>query len=171
MTQEPMTLYKLIILYMLDCVSFPLTKAQIDSFILDKEYTTYLTLQQAFAQLEESDMLAFQTIHNRTQLHITNEGKSTLHFFENNISEVIKSEIKDYLKENSISLRNEVSITNQYYRTTRGTYEVHLVAMERGEPLIDLKLNVPDANSASTICDQWQKKNELIYEILMKELL
>ena len=30
MTQEPMTLYKLIVLYMLDRVSFPLTRAQIE---------------------------------------------------------------------------------------------------------------------------------------------
>ena len=32
MTQDPLTLYKLITLYMLDRVTFPLTKAQIGGF-------------------------------------------------------------------------------------------------------------------------------------------
>ena len=37
---EPLTLYKLIILYMLEKVDFPLTNAQISGFVLDKGYTT-----------------------------------------------------------------------------------------------------------------------------------
>ena len=40
MTQDPLTLYKLIVLYMLNRVSFPLTKSQICDFILGKEYTS-----------------------------------------------------------------------------------------------------------------------------------
>lgn len=47
---EPFTLYKLIILYMLDRVDFPLTNSQISSFLLDRGYTNYFTLQQAFFQ-------------------------------------------------------------------------------------------------------------------------
>ena len=37
--KDLLTLYKLIVLYMLSCVDFPLTKAQIGDFILEKEYT------------------------------------------------------------------------------------------------------------------------------------
>ena len=37
---EPFTLYKLIVLYMLQKVDFPLTTSQISSFILDRGYTT-----------------------------------------------------------------------------------------------------------------------------------
>ena len=41
---EPLTLYKLIILYMLKKVDFPLTNAQISEFVLDQEYTTYFSI-------------------------------------------------------------------------------------------------------------------------------
>ena len=51
MTQDPLTLYKLIVLYMLDRVTFPLTKAQVGDFILEREYTNFLTLQQEIAEL------------------------------------------------------------------------------------------------------------------------
>ena len=46
MTTDPLTLYKLIVLYMLDKVKFKLTYSQISGFILEKEYTNFLTLQQ-----------------------------------------------------------------------------------------------------------------------------
>lgn len=36
--QDPLTLYKLIVLYMLSKVDFALTKAQIADFLLGKEY-------------------------------------------------------------------------------------------------------------------------------------
>lgn len=170
MSQEPMTLYKLIVLYMLDRVSFPLTRAQIDNFILEKEYTNYLTLQQAIGELCDINLLSTRTIHNRTQLMLTDEGHTTLDFFRNNIPEAIKEEIDVYLKENSIALRNEVSVTGQYYKTTGGSYQATLTAMERGEVLMELTLNIPDEKTASAVCDHWQKKNEDIYAMLMKEL-
>ena len=42
---ETFTLYKLIILYMLNKVDFPLTTSQISEFILDEGYTSYFKLQ------------------------------------------------------------------------------------------------------------------------------
>ena len=51
---ETFTLYKLIILYMLEKVDFPLTNAQISDFILGKGYTTYFTLQKALSELDNS---------------------------------------------------------------------------------------------------------------------
>lgn len=170
MTQEPMTLYKLIILYMLDRATLPLTRAQIDDFILEKEYTNYLTLQQAIAELCEIQMISAQTFHNRTQLILTDEGRSTIQFFDKQISDTIKQEINDYLKEHAIELRNEVSVTGQYHKVSSKSYETILRATERGELLMELKINVPDEKTATAICEQWQKKNEDIYALIIKEL-
>ena len=99
MTQDPLTLYKLIVLYMLNRVDFPLTKAQITDFILEKEYTTYMNLQSVLAQLRDSNMIMERTIRNRTQLLITEEGKTTLGFFENRISPEIKKGLEIVLVE------------------------------------------------------------------------
>ena len=67
MNQEPLTLYKLIVLYMLDRVTFPLTTAQISEFILEKEYTNFLTLQTAISELTETGLAESRTLLNRTQ--------------------------------------------------------------------------------------------------------
>ena len=41
MLESSLTLYKLIVLYLLKKVNFPLTNAQISEFILEQGYTTY----------------------------------------------------------------------------------------------------------------------------------
>lgn len=170
MLQDPLTLYKLIVLYMLNRVSFPLTTAQVSDFILEKEYTNFLTLQQVINELTDAGMLSPQSIRNRTHLAITEEGRETLNFFQNRISDAIKHDIDTYFRENEFTLRNEVSVLGDYYKSTSGEYEAHLVAKDRGIRLIDITLSVPSEELASSICDNWQKKNQEIYQYLTKEL-
>ena len=59
-------LYKLIILYMLNKVDFPLTNSQISEFILDEGYTTYFKLQQALSERPESGFIREESPHSRT---------------------------------------------------------------------------------------------------------
>ena len=170
MPQEPLTLYKLIVLYMLDRVNFPMTKAQVGDFILEKEYTNFLTLQQAIGELIDADLISAKSIRNRTHLAITDEGKTTLSYFGNRINDSIKQEIDAFFEANEIEMRNEVSIQADYFKSTTGEYEAHLLATEKGIRIADITLSVPDADTASAICDNWQKKNLEIYQYLVSQL-
>lgn len=155
---------------MLGRVSLPLTRAQITDFMLDKEYTNYMTLQTVFAQLSESNMIEEKTIRNRTQLFITEEGIDTLHFFENRISPEIKKDVDAYLNEKSMSIKNEASILADYYKSTDGEYKAHLVAREKKQTLVDITLSVPTEEIASAICVKWEEKNQNIYQYLIEQL-
>ncbi len=170
MLQDPLTLYKLIVLYMLDRVTFPLTTAQISDFILGKEYTNFLTLQQVFSELTDTGLIEARSANNRTHLTITSEGTETLHFFENRISLAIKSEIHAYFQEKEYILREEVSVVSDYYKSTTGDYEAHLTAKERGVNLVDLTLSVPSKELAESICNNWMTKNQDIYQYLIEQL-
>ena len=170
MLQDPLTLYKLIVLYMLNRVTFPMTTAQVSDFVLEKEYTNFLTLQQVINELTDAHLISSETIRNRTHLSITEEGRETLNFFQNRISDVIKKEINSYFRENEYSLRNEVSVLGDYYKSTSGEYEAHLVAKDRGIKIVDITLSVTDENTAASICDNWQKKNQAIYQHLVSQL-
>lgn len=170
MLQDPLTLYKLIILYMLGRVKFPLTTAQISNFILEKEYTNFLTLQQVFSELTDTGLVESKTINNRTQLSLSSEGKETLTFFSNRVSDAIKEDINQYFRENEYSLREEVSVLGDYYKSTSGEYEAHLVAKEQDINLIELTLSVPTKEIAEAVCDNWQKKNQEVYEQIIKML-
>lgn len=170
MSQEPLTLYKLIVLYMLNRVTFPMTKSQVGDFILEKEYTNFLTLQQAIADLIDAELITANSIRNRTHLAITDEGKETLSFFENRISDSIKQEVDSFFQENEMEMRNEVSILADYYKSTSGEYESRLVAKEKGVRIVEITLSVPDEETAASICDNWQKKNQAIYQYLIEQL-
>ncbi len=167
---DSLTLYKLIVLYMLSRVEFPLTKAQIGDFILEREYTTFITLQQAIGELIDAGFITAQSIRNRTHLSITRDGKGTLNFFGNQINDAIKSEIDDYLKSNEMELRNEVSIIADYYKSTSGEYEAHLIAKDKDIHLVDMTISVPLEETAISICENWQRKNQDIYKYLIEHL-
>lgn len=170
MLQDSLTINKLIVLYMLNRVNFPMTTAQVCDFILEKDYMNFLVLQQVISELIEAKMISPKTIRNRTQLSITEEGRSTLYFFENRISEAIKEDINNYFLEKEYVLRNEISILGDYYKSTSGEYEAHLTATDRGIRLVDITLSVPTEEIASDICDNWQKKNQEIYQFLVQQL-
>lgn len=81
MLTEPMTLYKLMNLYMLKQVNFPLSNAQLTSFFTEHEYTTYFTLQQALNELEEAGLIHKEASHSSTRYEITKEGEGNLKLF------------------------------------------------------------------------------------------
>lgn len=170
MAQDPLTLYKLIVLYMLDRVNFPLTKAQVMDYILEKEYTNFLTLQQAISELIDADMLKAKSIRNRTHLDITDEGKETLGFFQNRISTQIKDDIDKYFKENQFELKNEVSVLSNYYKATTGEYEANLIIKEKNINLINITMSVPTEELAASICDKWETANQDVYNALIEKL-
>ena len=63
-----------------------------------------------------------------------------------------------------------ISILADYYKSTSGEYEAHLQAKEKGVTVIELTLSVPDEDTASAICANWQKKNQDIYQYLIRQL-
>ena len=170
MLQDPLTLYKLIVLYMLDKVSFPLSSSQIGDFILEKDYTNFLTLQQVFSDLKDNNLIASKTVRNRTLFSITEDGMNTLSYFQNRISDAIKEDVIEYLRQNEMELRNEVSVLSDYYKATNGEYEAHLWAKDRDTELVSIKLTVPTEEIASAICAKWLDKNQQIYQYLTEQL-
>lgn len=156
---------------MLQKVNFPLTNSQISDFILEREYTTYFTLQQAISELIDSHLIRSETIRNSSQYQITEEGLNTLGYFGNKISEAIRQDIDEYLNENKYELRNEVSVICDYFKTTNQEYDVRCQVKEKNATLIDLTLTVPAEDQAAAICNNWPKKSQQVYDYLMTELM
>ncbi len=170
MPESQLTQTKLIILYMLDRVDFPLTMAQITDVLLSREYTNYHELMQALSELSEAGMVHSQTMHNRTHINLTPDGIDTLHYFENRIAEETKVDIKEYLSENKFALKDDVSILSDYYQDSAGTYQARLIAKDSGAPVIEITLSVPDEEIAAHVCDMWQKENQDIYQYVIGKL-
>ena len=168
---EPFTLYKLIVLYMLHKVDFPLTNSQISEFVLGRGYTTYFTLQSVLSELVEGEMMRQETIRNCSYFTLTEAGEEALRYFQNRISEPIREDIDQYLHENKMQLRDEVSILADYYKNTAEEYTVRCIVKEKYSNPIELTVTVPDEMQARVACRNWKQKCQEIYEFVMKELL
>ncbi len=75
---ETFTLYKLMVLYLLKKVDFPLATTQISDFMLGKEYTTYFRLQETLSKLVDSNMIQAENTYRRTLYHLTGDGEKTI---------------------------------------------------------------------------------------------
>lgn len=168
---ETYTLYKLIVLYMLDKVDFPLTTSQISEFILDKGYTSYFRLQETLSELADSGLLKIETTHNRTLYHLTESGAETIHYFARKISPAIQKDIDEFLHEKQYDLKEEASVKSDYYLNTNREYEVRCQIVENGYSLIDLRLTVPTEKEAAAIAAGWSRKSQDIYALLLSKLL
>ena len=156
MLSDPITLYKLMILYMLDHVNFPLTNSQLTDFFLDHE---------------EAGLIRMESTHNSSRYEITKEGDDTLSFFGNNISPAIIEDIDSYLKENKFRLRNEVGVISDFYKSTNQDYIVHCEVREGKSVLIGFDLSVPDKDQAETMASHWKERSQDIYAYVMKTLM
>lgn len=141
MLAEPMTLYKLMNLYMLHQVNFPLTNAQLSNFFLDREYTTYFTLQQALNELLDAGLVKKETMRNSSRYEITKEGEETLEFFGKNISPAIVSDMDEYLKQNRFRMRNEVGLISDFYKSTNQDYIVHCEVPGKEKPFLSISIS------------------------------
>lgn len=171
MIESTYSLYKLIILYMLKKVSFPLTNAQISDFILGQEYTSYFHLQEVLSEMRESGLLQTETVRNATYYRMTDSGRQTLDFFEKEIPPQIRRDTDAYLVSHSYEMRNESSTQADYYKTPNQDFAVRCVVKEGKTNLIDLTLTVPTEGAAQTLCDNWQKKSQETYAAIMKLLM
>jgi len=168
---ESLTLYKLIVLYMLDKVNFPLTESQITDFILGKEYTTYFSLRQAISELIDAELIKVETFRNSSHYHISEEGRNTLEYFGNRISSSIVAEIDEYLTTNQFDLLDEVATTADFYKTTNNNYAVECKVKEKNTDLISLTLTVPTKEQANAICNNWKIESQQVYSYLMDTLM
>ena len=158
MIEKSSTLYKMIILYMLEKVSFPLSNSQITNFFLDREYTTYFHVQQTIHDLMESNLITEKKKGQSICYETTEEGSK------------ICAEVDAYLNAKAYEIRNENALKAEYYRTPEQEYVVQLQVKEKQTTLINLELTVPDKETAKNFCSHWSDKSQEIYAYLMENL-
>lgn len=168
---KPFTIYQITILYMLDRAAIPLSNTQIVSFFLEEEYTDYFKVQRAINNLAGAHLIRSRKRQGNTQYSLTQEGKNTLGYLKDKLTEEIVSDVKKYFAANQMNFRRDNSVTADYYRTTDQKYAVNCQVCSDGCTVIDLTLSVDTKEQAEAICLHWKKQNEDVYAYLMDMLL
>ena len=170
MSVDPLTLYKLMTLYMLNKVNFPLTNAQLSGFFQEKGYTTYIGFQQVLTELEETQLISYETIRNTYYYKITKDGVETINFFVNKIPVEVIDDI--FLVDNKYEMRNEVATTADYFHASNNQdFVVSCKIKEGNATLIEMNLSVPSEDVAEMMCNNWRNASQDIYSSVMKTLM
>ena len=104
---SPLAVYKLTILYMLDRINGPIAMSRITEFLLENGYVNFVSLNQTLAEIEESGLVRSETRRDGIFLYITQEGTETLNFFSGSLSDEIKGQVDEYLRDKGMELRND----------------------------------------------------------------
>lgn len=168
---EPLTLTKLIILYMLDSADHSLKKSQIFSFILDNDYTNYFTLMQASSEIIEAGFVEIKTSNKSAYFSITDEGRNTINSFADRISQAIKDDIFRFFKENDVEAKSSLSVSTNYYRNGHSGFIAELSAKEKNTELMHIKINMPTEEACEAMCKNFEEKCEDVYDMLAELLM
>ena len=171
MQMDTLTIYRLVILFMLKKVDFPLTTTQFSEFFVDRDYTDFLTLQQTLNSLLDAGFITKETVRNSSQYSITQEGIEALDLFQYKISDGLKDDVLDFFTENKYKLRNDVEVYSQYYSASPNEYIVECVVKEMNSTILDIKLNVANEDQANAVCDNWREQSSEVYTYLTNQLI
>ena len=75
-----------------------------------------------------------------------------------------------FFKNKSISLKEEASLSSEFFKGTDGEYKAHLIAREKHVTLLDLTISVPTETIAQSICEKWERKSQDVYQFLIEQL-
>ena len=167
---SPLTVYKLIILYLLDRSGGEIAMEKLSSFLLDRGYAGFLALVRAFAELEESGLTLARTENDLVFLRISAEGEDALRYFGADLGREIRSDCDSWLRANRMSLAQDRAAQGDFVYREDGQYEVRLELRDRQSSLMELSLRVPDKETARRAVDLWRKDNEQIYRFLIENL-
>lgn len=171
MITEQLSLYKLMILYMLNKSTYMLTYSVIADFFLSTDITTFILLKKALNELKDSKLIDEHNSKTQQKFSITEIGIETLNLFKNGIPENAITKINDYLVENKIRIRTESAITSDIEEIEDNNYKVNLEINESKGSLLNISINLPDADTATTMCEKWKSSARDIYNYIIKKLI
>ncbi|MBE5891065.1 MAG: DUF4364 family protein [Lachnospiraceae bacterium] len=167
----PSTVYKTIILYMLDRSECPLSNLQIADFFLQEEYTDYFKVQEVLADLAQSGLITEQPTHEKTMYTLTDKGSETLFFSDDKLNHELKDDIRLFFEQNQMTFKNENSVISDYRRVGPESYCVQMRILSEKVEQLSINLNVHTKEQAEAICDNWKNSSDEVFALLMDTLL
>jgi len=171
MQSEMLMLYKLMILYILDRIDFPMTDSQLTDFFIGKNYTDYFTLHETINDLSDDGFITKEVIRNKTLYHITEAGGEALSFFFKDISPAARADIDEYLSAQRYQLKEEQSTPADYYEIKHSEYLAECKMLDRDSVLLNVQITVSNEAEAECICNNWKDNSTDIYTYIVTKLL
>jgi len=169
---------KLIILFTLDKMEFPLTENTIlDICYCRNNWISYMDCKECLYKLVESNLI-YKTSgkDGEERFNITYDGRNCLNHFYVKIPDYLREQITEYTKLNRMHFKRSQEYVSSFDKSEDGSYIVVLKIRSgtlQDEALFEIKIKAPSRQSAIEACKKWQEQAhnayESIYELLIEE--
>ena len=164
---------KLIVLFVFDKMETALSERTIlEMCTSSNAWLNYMDCVELLPRLLDDGFICRISSHDDEPLYtITSDGRESLNSFYINIPKSIREDISVYIKKNSGKLRNRQECKSDYYQNVDGTYTVYLKILAPVQPMLELKVVVPDKKSAQNIYKNWESKASELYSAIYDTLV
>ncbi len=163
---------KLLLLYLIDKMDMPLTNSQISQFILEESFMTYYVLQQTLSEMVADGYLEKALDNNATRYNITQEGITTLEYFEKHLSIEDRAKIVKFVSSNRRTIKKDFETTaNYFYDHVNDEFTVKCGIYEDDRTLMEINVSVVNREQAKLICNNWKQNVSLMYQNILMKLI
>ncbi|MGL5438962.1 MAG: DUF4364 family protein [Filifactoraceae bacterium] len=165
------TTNKLLILYALECLDFPVPNYVLTDIFMNTNMMHYYLFQQYLAELIELDLANTQeSPQGKKLISITSKGSEALEFFGNDAPSTLKDSLKKYIKDNSSSFVRYNQIKAISTKIDDDHYNVQLSIFDKNYDLINITIDAPSNTIAQDICSKWESEHYEIFNSILKIL-
>ena len=90
--------------------------------------------------------------------------------FSTDLGPEIRQQADSFLIREGAALREDRAVRAECIPAEDGMYNAVLKVLEKGSPVMEIRLQVPDKALAEEICRRWPSKNQKIYNSLIEDL-
>jgi hypothetical protein len=163
---------KLIILFVFDKMESALSETTIlDMCCSSNNWIAYMDCKLTIDQIIEDGLICKVDSADGAMFIITPDGRDCLANFYINIPSSTRKEIALFVKNNSLKFRTRQECVSDYYLNIDGTYTVLLKILAPAQPMLELKIVVPDRKTAQYIYKKWEEKAADAYQIIYENLV
>ena len=166
---------KLLILYLINRMELPMSRAQITDFVLSKEIMDYFALEETLSGMLEQGLLE-STLENAqdantTRYAVTDDGLLSLEYFANHIPRTIRILINQYVEENRGKVIKDYEITANYFANVENDeFQVKCGVYDDKRALLELSVSVDTREQARLIMTNWRNDASGLYQRIIDAL-
>ena len=167
---------KLLILYLINRLELPMSRAQITDFIIQKELMNHFTLEQTLSAMVEAEVLETEIESDAvdvstTRYSVTEEGLTTLEYFENHIPKPVRQIINNYIEENRGKIKKDYErVANYFPNIENNEYKVKCGVYEDRRAIMELFVSVDTREQAKLIQSNWNANASVLYSQIIETL-
>ena len=159
---------KILILFVMSRVSYPVTTGEIYELCYQDECLSYFDVCTAIPEMVKSGHLKQL---DEEKYAITEKGKADGSLTEDSIAFTVKQRAENAVAKYNRQIRRSSFVKTQIIPRDSGDYSVIMSLDDEMGNLMTLELMAPDQRQAVRLGKLFEKKAEMVYNLTMAELL